>query len=58
MSPTELRRTLAAAGLSQRGAARELKLNERTVRSYVSGRKPIPLTVELALKWIVEHRAA
>jgi len=57
MTPAELRRVLDRAGLSQRGAARELDLNERTVRKYVAGRIPIPLTVELALKWVLEHRA-
>jgi len=56
MSPTELRAQLEKGGLSQRGAARELGLDERTMRKYCAGALPVPLVVQLALKWIVEHR--
>ena len=48
----QLQRLLDRAGLSQRGAAKALEINERTMRKYVSGDSPIPLTVEYALRWV------
>ena len=44
-----LRATLAALGLSQRGAARDLGLDERTVRRYCAGELVVPRVVWLAL---------
>jgi plasmid maintenance system antidote protein VapI len=58
MTALQLKRLLDSAGLSQRGAARELEINERTMRKYVSGESPIPKTVELALCWIAHIRKA
>ena len=43
------RLALARAGLTQRGAARVLGINERTVRRYAAG-EPVPTVVWLALK--------
>lgn len=43
------RSALARAGLTQRGAARVLGINERTVRRYAAG-EPVPTVVWLALK--------
>lgn len=43
------RLALARAGLTQRGAARALGINERTVRRYAAGER-IPMVVWLALK--------
>lgn len=40
---------LARAGLTQRGAARALEINERTVRRYAAG-TPVPRVVWLALE--------
>lgn len=40
---------LEKIGLSQRGAAKRLDINERTMRKYVAGDAAIPRTVELAL---------
>jgi hypothetical protein len=48
----QLQRLLDRAGLSQRGAAKALEINERTMRKYVSGDSPIPKTVELALLYL------
>jgi plasmid maintenance system antidote protein VapI len=45
----QLQKLLDRAGLSQRGAAKALEINERTMRKYVSGDSPIPKTVELAM---------
>jgi hypothetical protein len=44
-----IRVRLAALGLSQRGAARELELDERTVRRYCTGEIDVPRAVWLAL---------
>ena len=43
------RLALRRAGLTQRGAARVLGINERTVRRYAAG-EPVPTVVWLALK--------
>ena len=45
----DIRRLLAECGLSQRGAARLLGINERTMRRYVLGELPVPKAIELAL---------
>lgn len=52
MTALQLKRVLAKAALSQRGAAKLLEINERTMRRYVSGEQPIPRVVEYALLWI------
>lgn len=55
MTATQLKRALAKAGLSQRGAAKALDINERTMRKYVAGDAPIPRTVEYAIYWLTER---
>jgi len=52
MTALQLQRLLDRAGLSQRGAAKSLEINERTMRKYVSGDLPIPRTVEYAIQWV------
>jgi transcriptional regulator with XRE-family HTH domain len=52
MTPAQLKRALAKAGLSQRGAAKRLEINERTMRRYISGEQPMPRVVEYALYWL------
>jgi hypothetical protein len=42
MTPIQFRATLAKAKLSQRGAARLFKKNERTTRRYAAGERPVP----------------
>ena len=53
MTPAELRDLLARAGLSQRAAARELHIDERTMRRYCAGQLPVPRAIELALRFII-----
>jgi plasmid maintenance system antidote protein VapI len=48
----QLQRLLDRAGLSQRGAAKAIEINERTMRKYVAGEAKVPKTVELALRWL------
>jgi plasmid maintenance system antidote protein VapI len=50
----QLQRLLGRAGLSQRGAAKALEINERTMRKYIAGKSKIPKTVELALLYIAD----
>jgi plasmid maintenance system antidote protein VapI len=50
MNAQQLISLLHTMELSQRGAARAIGLNERTIRKYVAGDAPIPRTVELALQ--------
>jgi hypothetical protein len=52
MTGWQLQKLLDAAGLSQRAAAREIEINERTMRKYVSGESRIPKTVEYAVRWV------
>lgn len=51
-----LRATLDAAGLSQRGAARALDIDERTMRRYCAGELPVPRLVWLALDGLKGER--
>lgn len=53
MTGKQLKRALRDAGLSQRGAAKELEINERTMRRYISGEQPIPRVVEYAILWLI-----
>ncbi len=52
MTALQLQRLLDRAGLSQRGAAKALEINERTIRKYVAGESKVPKTVELALLYL------
>jgi transcriptional regulator with XRE-family HTH domain len=54
MTGGQLQKLLDSAGLSQRGAAKEIGINERTMRKYVSGESPIPKTVEYAVLWVTK----
>lgn len=56
MTAAQLRKLLAKAGVSQRAGAKELDINERTMRLYVAGDSAIPRTVELAAKYLWEKR--
>lgn len=51
-----LRTLLESHGLSQRGAARELDISERTMRRYIAGELPVPRVVALALAWLVQTK--
>jgi DNA transposition AAA+ family ATPase len=55
MTPKQLQRFLDEHGLSQRGAAREIGIGERTMRSYIAGDLPVPRTVEYALRWVASQ---
>ena len=58
-SPTDadhIRQQLGIAGLSQRGAARELGIDERTMRHYCSGNQLVPPVVSLALRQLAAIR--
>ena len=56
MTALQLQRLLDRAGLSQRGAAKALEINERTMRKYVAGESKVPKTVELALLYLCGFR--
>jgi predicted transcriptional regulator len=55
MTPRELKRSLARAGLSQAKAARLIGLTVRSMSRYIAGDVPIPRTVEYALRYVIEH---
>jgi plasmid maintenance system antidote protein VapI len=48
----QIQRLLDRSGISQRGAAKALEINERTMRKYCAGDAPIPRTVEYAIQWV------
>lgn len=56
MTASKLQKLLDRAGLSQRGAAKAIGINERTMRKYVAGEAPIPVTVEYALRWVESQK--
>lgn len=56
MTGGQLQKLLDRAGLSQRGAARELEINERTMRRYVAGDMKVPRVVEYAVLWLISQR--
>lgn len=56
MTPAQLQKLLDRAGLSQRGAAKAIGINERTMRKYIAGEAVIPLTVEYALRWVAHEQ--
>jgi DNA transposition AAA+ family ATPase len=58
MTPRQLQRFLDNAGLSQRGAAREIGIHERTMRAYIAGDLPVPRTVEFALRWVASQQGS
>lgn len=51
----ELRELIAAAGLTQVGAARALEVSDRHMRNQVSGRQQVERRLLLAMRWIAEH---
>lgn len=53
---TIVRQLIATLGLSQRAAARELDLNERTMRRYCAAGEPVPRVVMLALERLVDMK--
>lgn len=57
LTALQLQRLLDRAGLSQRGAAKALEINERTMRKYAAGDSPISKTVELALLYLASQSA-
>jgi hypothetical protein len=58
VTPRQLKKLLRDADLSQRGAARAIEIHERTMRTYISGEKEIPLKVEYALRWVHQRRVS
>lgn len=55
MTGKQLQSLLDRAGLSQRGTAKLLGINERTMRRYCAGDSAIPRTVEYAVLWVAER---
>lgn len=53
MTGGQLQKLLDSAGLSQRGAAKAIEINERTMRKYIAGDAEIPKTVEYAIRWVI-----
>lgn len=53
VSPKQLRKLIKSAGLTIRGAAGELGMNQRQLYRYLAGDADIPRVVELAVRWVV-----
>ena len=56
VSPKQLRKLIKSAGLTIRGAADELGMQQRQLYRYLAGDAEVPRIVELALKWVVHAR--
>lgn len=56
MNPDDLKSVAAALGLTGRGLADALDVNERTYRRWISGDVPIPRTVWLACEALLKRR--
>jgi DNA-binding transcriptional regulator YiaG len=49
VNATQLRQALKGLGWTRKRFAKELEVNERTVRRWLSGESPVPQTVALAV---------
>ena len=47
---------LDRAGFTQSKAARLIGLTDRSMRRYLAGDLPIPLSVDYALRYVIEHK--
>ncbi len=56
VSPKQLRKLIKAAGLTIRGAADQLGMNQRQLYRYLAGDAEVPRVVELALMWVTRKR--
>jgi DNA-binding transcriptional regulator YiaG len=56
MTPDQYRTAIAKLGLSQRGAALFLGVNERTSRAWASGQSRIPVAVAKLLNLLIEQQ--
>ena len=56
MTPRQLKKFLEDAGFTQRGAARDLGIDERTMRRYVAKNARVPRLVEYAVRWLASQR--
>jgi hypothetical protein len=53
MTPTQYATAIKALGLSQRGAAKVLGVDERTSRKWIAGDSRIPHSVALLLRLMI-----
>lgn len=58
MTGGQLQKLLDSAGLSQRGAAKELEISDRQMRRYIAGDAEVPKVIEYALRWLIHTRAS
>jgi transcriptional regulator with XRE-family HTH domain len=56
MTGGQLQKLLDSAGLSQRGAAKEIGISERQMRRYIAGDATVPKVIEYALRWLVHAK--
>lgn len=56
MNADAYKAALARLGLSQAGAARLFRVNERTSRRWATGEQEVPKAVEIALRLLVRFR--
>jgi hypothetical protein len=56
VTPDELRAALDRLGLSQRGGAKALEVDERTMRRWIAGAAAIPGPVQVALRCMAQLR--
>lgn len=58
ISPADrIRYQLLLCGLSQRGGARELGIDDRIMRHYCTGTRTVPRCIDLAMQYLVIRSA-
>jgi hypothetical protein len=55
MSAAEFVRVLRKLDLTVPDAARMLKVHRETARLYASGASPIPMSIAIAMRFVLEH---
>jgi len=56
MKPSEFRKLLDRANLSQSEVARQREISDRTVRRYLPARAPVPTLVVRAVMYLIIER--
>jgi DNA-binding transcriptional regulator YiaG len=57
MTPTAFEKAIAKLGFSQSAFARQIAVNDRTVRSWINGRFPVPRVVAQLVNLMIETEA-
>jgi transcriptional regulator with XRE-family HTH domain len=57
MTGPELKRLIKQQGYTQAGLAKEIGIDPRTMRKYISEELDIPKPIEIAIRCVINHEA-